>query len=88
MEVEKREETLINNINTMRNLFNTIEKLITSIVAIGVLSMVLRLFIHVVLSHEFIWYEWLYVGLASAILIFISVVIFTLILQAWKEDKV
>jgi hypothetical protein len=72
----------------MRNLVNTIEKVITSIVAIGVLSMVLRLFIHIAMSHEFVWYQWLYVGFAGAMMLFVSAVIFTLILQAWKEDRV
>lgn len=72
----------------MENLVNTIEKVIASIVAIGVLSMVLRLLIHIVMSHEFVWYEWLYVGFAGAMMLFVGIVIFSLIIQAWKEDRV
>jgi len=72
----------------MRNLFNTIEKSITSLIAIGVLSMVLRLFIHIAMSHEFVWYQWLYIGFVALFLTFVSCLIFALIFQAWKQDRV
>lgn len=72
----------------MRNLFNTIEKSITTLTAIAVVSMVLRLFIHIAMSHEFVWYMWLYVGASALFLTFVSCLIFSLIFQAWKEDKV
>jgi len=72
----------------MKNLGNTIEKTITSIVAIGVLSMVMRLFIHIAMSHTFVWYQWLYIAAAGALMVFVSIVIFSLIIQAWREDRV
>ena len=72
----------------MRNLVNTIEKSVTTIVAIGVLSMVLRLFIHIISQHSFVWYQWLYVGFVAMFLLFISGVIFSLIYQGWKADRV
>ncbi len=72
----------------MRNLFNTIEKAITTFVAVGVLSMVFRLFFHIALTHDFVWYMWLYVGLAGAMILFVSAVILTFIFQAWKQDRV
>ena len=72
----------------MRNLFNTIEKSITLLIAIGVLSMALRLFIHIAVSHEFVWYQWIYIGFVALFLTFVSCIIFTLIFQSWKEDRV
>ena len=62
-----------------------IENIVMTITTLGVLSMIYRLLLHIAINDIHVWYHWVYFTIASALVMFVSYVIASLVIQGWRQ---